>query len=152
VIPSIAMLFQPIVQLRRISLLSQPGCCRPACCRAATSLLFSLTTFGLFALMGRRLTPQVLLSLLLCQLLLLADSVGCSCMQLLNQSTWRASQSLFLIGKRRSDNLKHQNRLFAGCLHLNGSFQCAAGPYQRISLGHQRVSRLKTDGRWSQPV
>jgi ATP-binding cassette subfamily C (CFTR/MRP) protein 10 len=43
------------------SLLRQPGCCRPACCRAATSLLFSLTTFGLFALMGRQLTPQVLL-------------------------------------------------------------------------------------------
>ena len=52
------------------SLLRQPGCCRASCCwaalpssccRAATSLLFSLTTFGLFALMGRQLTPQVLL-------------------------------------------------------------------------------------------
>ena len=30
-------------------------------CGIATSLLFSLTTFGLFALMGRQLTPQVLL-------------------------------------------------------------------------------------------
>ena len=28
-------------------------------CRAATSLLFSLVTFGLYALMGRQLTPQV---------------------------------------------------------------------------------------------
>lgn len=29
------------------------------CCRAATSLLFSLATFGLYALMGRQLTPPV---------------------------------------------------------------------------------------------
>lgn len=27
--------------------------------RAATSLLFSVTTFGLYALLGRQLTPQV---------------------------------------------------------------------------------------------
>jgi ATP-binding cassette subfamily C (CFTR/MRP) protein 10 len=28
-------------------------------CRAATSLLFSLTTFGLFALLGQQLTPAI---------------------------------------------------------------------------------------------